>query len=260
MDVSLRYGMCSASGYVRENNEDSAFAGPRLLAVADGMGGHEAGEVASALVIAELAPLNDRDPTDDPFGELRQATHLANAGLARYIANHPEAEGMGTTLTAILFDVDTLGVVHVGDSRAYLLRDGSLRQITKDETYVQSLVDQGRLTSEEARRHPQRSLVLRAMTGQELDPFLEKREARPGDRYLICSDGLSDYVTTRVLAEGLHIDNPQECARTLVQLAMRADSQDNITCIVADVVNGDSGYDIPFVVGAVGHENSLIEP
>ncbi len=219
MTVSLCYSVRSERGLTRENNEDAAFAGPRLLALADGMGGAAAGEVASSLVIAELAPLNDRPPGDDLLGELRSATLRGNAAIARHIADHPDRNGMGTTLTALLFGGDTVGLVHVGDSRGYLLRDGSLSQITKDETLVQSLVDDGALTPEQAWAHPHRSMVLRAITGQELDPALTMREAKPGDRYLICSDGLSDVVPEEALAEVLRdVREPQECVQQLIRL------------------------------------------
>ena len=261
MTISLCYSVRSEQGLTRENNEDSAFAGPRLLALADGMGGHAAGEVASSLVIAELAPLNDRPPGDDLLEDLRSATLRGNAAIARHIADHPDLNGMGTTLTALLFAGDNVGLVHVGDSRGYLLREGTLNQITKDETLVQSLVDDGALTPEQAWAHPHRSMVLQAITGHELDPSLTMRETGPGDRYLICSDGLSDVVPDETLAEVLRdVQDPQDCVQQLIRLALRAESRDNVTCIVADVVTGDSGYDVPLVTGAAGHKGELIRP
>lgn len=259
MAVSLCYSVRSERGSTRENNEDAAFAGPRLLALADGMGGHAAGEVASALVITELAPLNDRRPGDDLLADLSKATLRGNAAIARHVADHPDLDGMGTTLTALLFDGGTVGLVHVGDSRAYLLRDGSLSQITKDQTLVQSLIDDGALTPDEAWTHPHRSMVLQAMTGHELDPTLTLWDARAGDRYLLCSDGLSDVVPAQSLAEALRrFSNLQNCVQQLVRLALQADSHDNVTCIVADVVDGESGYDIPLATGAAGHEGVLV--
>ena len=261
MTVSLCYAVRSERGPTRENNEDAAFAGPRLLALADGMGGHAAGEVASALVIADLAPLNDRPPGDDLLGDLRCATLRGNAAIARHVTDHPELNGMGTTLTALLFAGDVLGLVHVGDSRGYLLRDGSLSQITRDETLVQSLLDEGALTSEQAWAHPHRAMVLRAITGHELDPSPTIREVRAGDRYLICSDGLSDVVPAEALAEALRgFRDPHNCVQQLIRLALRAESQDNVTCIVADVVEGHSGYEIPLVTGAAGHQGELVRP
>ena len=203
MTLVLRYSARSDRGLVRQNNQDAVYAGPRLLALADGMGGHAAGEVASSLVISALAPLDEDDPGDDLLAELRDATVEGNAAITRHVADAPDLEGMGTTLTAILFAGTRLGLVHIGDSRAYQLRDGMLTQITKDDTFVQSLIDEGRITEEEAHTHPQRSLLLRAITGQDVDPSLTIREARPGDRYLLCSDGLSGVVSDETLAETL---------------------------------------------------------
>jgi serine/threonine protein phosphatase PrpC len=250
MPLHLRYSASTHRGYQRENNEDSVYAGPRLLALADGMGGHAAGEVASSLVIAELAPLDERDPGEDVIAELRDAVGRANAAVRRHVEDNPDLDGMGTTLTALLFAGDTVGLVHVGDSRAYLLRDGSLQQITKDETMAQALIDEGRLDPEEARSHPGQALVLRALTGRELQPVLQKREVKAGDRYLLCSDGVSDVLSPDALADALLIEDPQRCAFELLPLAMRAGTRDNVTCIVADVTERDFGYNVPIVGGA----------
>jgi protein phosphatase len=253
MTLVLRYSARSDRGLVRQNNQDAVYAGPRLLALADGMGGHAAGEVASSLVISALAPLDDDTPGDDLLAELRHATVAGNAAITRHIADAPDLEGMGTTLTAILFAGSKLGLVHVGDSRAYQLRDGVLTQITKDDTFVQSLIDEGRITEDEAHTHPQRSLLLRAITGQEVDPSLTVREARAGDRYLLCSDGLSGVVSDETLAETLRaFRDPRECADRMIELALRGGGPDNITCIVADVVDIDFGEDAPIMGGSVG--------
>ena len=253
MTLVLRYSARSDRGLVRQNNQDAVYAGPRLLALADGMGGHAAGEVASSLVISALAPLDDDDPGDDLLRELHAATVEGNAAIHRHVLDAPDLEGMGTTLTAILFKGTRLGLVHVGDSRAYQLRDGMLTQITKDDTFVQSLIDEGRITEEEAHTHPQRSLLLRAITGQDVDPSLTVREARPGDRYLLCSDGLSGVVSDETLANTLSTyKDPRECADRLIDLALRGGGPDNITCIVADVVDVDFGDDAPIVGGAAG--------
>jgi PPM family protein phosphatase len=253
MTLVLRYSARSDRGLVRQNNQDAVYAGPRLLALADGMGGHAAGEVASSLVISALAPLDEDDPGDDLLAELRDATVEGNAAITRHVADSPDLEGMGTTLTAILFAGSRLGLVHIGDSRAYQLRDGTLSQITKDDTFVQSLIDEGRITEEEAHTHPQRSLLLRAITGQDIDPSLTMREARPGDRYLLCSDGLSGVVSDETLAETLSTyRDPRECADRMIELALRGGGPDNITCIVADVLDVDFGDDAPIVGGSVG--------
>jgi PPM family protein phosphatase len=253
MTLVLRYSARSDRGLVRQNNQDAVYAGPRLLALADGMGGHAAGEVASSLVISALAPLDEDDPGDDLLAELRDATVEGNAAITRHVADAPDLEGMGTTLTAILFAGSRLGLVHIGDSRAYQLREGQFSQITKDDTFVQSLIDEGRITEEEAHTHPQRSLLLRAITGQDIDPSLTIREARPGDRYLLCSDGLSGVVSDETLADTLAgYRDPRECADRMIDLALRGGGPDNITCIVADVVDIDFGDDAPIMGGSVG--------
>jgi protein phosphatase len=254
MTLVLRYSARSDRGLVRQNNQDAVYAGPRLLALADGMGGHAAGEVASSLVISALAPLDEDDPGDDLLAELRDATFQGNAAITRHVAEAPDLEGMGTTLTAILFAGSRLGMVHVGDSRCYQLRGGEFTQITKDDTFVQSLIDEGRITEEEAHTHPQRSLLLRAITGQEVEPSLTIREARAGDRYLLCSDGLSGPVSDETLADTLReYRDPRECADRLIELALRGGGPDNITCIVADVLDVDYGDVAPIVGGSVGN-------
>jgi PPM family protein phosphatase len=257
MRTTLRYSVQSQRG-LRSNNEDAAFAGPRLLALADGMGGHAAGEVAASIAIKELMPLNEREPTGDFLGELGRAVQRANAAIAHRAATDPEVAGMGTTLTAILFAGEHVGLAHIGDSRAYLMREGSLEQITKDDTYVQSLVDEGRLTTEQAWGHPHRSMVLKVLTGQAVDPLLETKETYPGDRFLICSDGLSDYVPEDAIGGTLRLSDPRRCPQELIRLALQRGSQDNITCIVADVTAGDSGYNIAITTGAPGNTATLV--
>jgi PPM family protein phosphatase len=248
----LRYSARSDRGLVRQNNQDSVYAGPRLLALADGMGGHAAGEVASKLVIAALVPLDDDEPGDDLLGELAAATAQGNDAITELVNEEPDLDGMGTTLTAVLFAGSRLGMVHVGDSRAYLFRDGFLTQITRDDTFVQSLIDEGRITEDEAASHPQRSLLLRALTGHDVEPSLTVREARSGDRYLLCSDGLSGVVSAETIAEALTIPDPQSCADRLIELALKGGGPDNVTCIVADVVDVDYGEDQPIYGGAAG--------
>ncbi|MCE5287624.1 MAG: Stp1/IreP family PP2C-type Ser/Thr phosphatase [Nocardiaceae bacterium] len=236
MTLVLRYAARSDRGLVRSNNEDSVYAGARLLALADGMGGHAAGEVASQLVIAALAPLDDDEPGDDLLTKLADATREGNESIADHVDADPELDGMGTTLTAILFAGRKLGLAHVGDSRAYLLRDGELTQITRDDTFVQSLVDEGRITPEQAHTHPQRSLIMRALTGNDVDPTLTIRETRENDRYMLCSDGLSDVVSDETIAATMRkSETVDECAERLVELALRSGGPDNVTVIVADV-------------------------
>ncbi|HEU0191497.1 MAG TPA: PP2C family serine/threonine-protein phosphatase [Mycobacterium sp.] len=259
MSMTLRYTARSDLGLVRTNNEDSVYAGARLLALADGMGGHAAGEVASQLVIAALAHLDDDEPGGDLLGKLDAGIQEGNSAIASYVQSNPELEGMGTTLTAILFAGNRLGLAHVGDSRGYLLRDGELTQITRDDTFVQTLVDEGRITAEEAHSHPQRSLIMRALTGHEVEPTLTMREAQVGDRYLLCSDGLSDPVTDETIREALQIPDIEASALRLIELALRGGGPDNVTVVVADVVDDEhDGQTQPILAGAVsGHDESL---
>ncbi|MEU8529968.1 MULTISPECIES: Stp1/IreP family PP2C-type Ser/Thr phosphatase [Streptomyces] len=265
MTLSLRFAAGSHKGMIREGNEDSGYAGPRLLAIADGMGGQAAGEVASSEVISTLVQLDDDVPGSDPLTSLGTAVQRANDQLRMMVEEDPQLEGMGTTLTALLWTGQRLGLVHVGDSRAYLLRDGVLTQITQDHTWVQRLVDEGRITEEEATTHPQRSLLMRALgSGDHVEPDLSIREVRAGDRYLICSDGLSGVVSHQTLEDTLaSYQGPQETVQELIQLALRGGGPDNITCIVADVLDTDSGdtlagrlSDTPVVVGAVAENQA----
>jgi len=257
----LRYAARSDRGLVRANNEDSVYAGARLLALADGMGGHAAGEVASQLVIAALAHLDDDEPGGDLLSKLDAAVREGNSAIAGHVELEPELEGMGTTLTAILFAGNRLGLVHIGDSRGYLLRDGELTQITKDDTFVQTLVDEGRITAEEAHSHPQRSLIMRALTGHEVEPTLIMREAKEGDRYLLCSDGLSDPVSQETILEALQIEDVAESADRLIELALRGGGPDNVTVVVADVVDHDyGGQTQPILAGAVSGDDDHVAP
>ena len=260
MTLVLRYAARSDRGLVRANNEDSVYAGARLLALADGMGGHAAGEVASQLVIAALAHLDDDEPGGDLLSKLNAAVHEGNSAIAAHVEADPELEGMGTTLTAILFAGNRLGLVHIGDSRGYLLRDGELTQITKDDTFVQTLVDEGRITAEEAHSHPQRSLIMRALTGHEVEPTLIVREAHAGDRYLLCSDGLSDPVSHDTILEALQIADVTESADRLIELALRGGGPDNVTVVVADVVDYDYGQTQPILAGAVSGDDDQSAP
>jgi serine/threonine protein phosphatase PrpC len=274
MSLSLRFAAGSHKGMIREGNEDSGYAGPRLLAIADGMGGAAAGEVASSEAISTIVALDDDVPGSDILTSLGTAVQRANDQLRAMVEEDPQLEGMGTTLTALLWTGQRLGLVHVGDSRAYLLRDGVLTQITQDHTWVQRLVDEGRITEEEATTHPQRSLLMRALgSGEHVEPDLSIREVRAGDRYLICSDGLSGVVSHQTLEDTLaSYQGPQETVQELIQLALRGGGPDNITVIIADVLDLDTGdtlagqlSDTPVVVGAVAenqhqlHDNGIMQ-
>lgn len=267
MSLSLRFAAGSHDGMIREHNEDSGYAGPRLLAVADGMGGQAAGEVASSEVISTIVQLDEDIPGSDILTELGSAVQRANDQLRAMVEEDPQLEGMGTTLTALLWTGQRLGLVHVGDSRAYLLRDGQLSQITQDHTWVQKLVDEGRITEEEATTHPQRSLLMRALgSGDHVEPDLSIREVRAGDRYLLCSDGLSGVVSHQTMEETLgSYHGPHETVEELIQLALRGGGPDNITCIVADVLDVDANEalagqlnDTPVIVGAVAESQQQL--
>jgi len=262
MTLALRFAARSHTGLLREGNEDSVYAGPRILAVADGMGGHAAGEVASAVAIAALAPLDEDVPGNDLLDVLRERAVAANEHLRDMVSGDQALDGMGTTLTAFLFAGNRLGLLHIGDSRAYLLRDGTLAQITHDHTLVQRLVDEGRISEEEASTHPQRSLITRALDGRDgIEPDLSVREVRTGDRYLLCTDGLTGPVgRLETLQEALEIDDPQEACDRLVQLALRGGGPDNVTVIVADVVNAGGLRPVSPVVAGAAAESPQAPP
>jgi serine/threonine protein phosphatase PrpC len=266
MTLALRYAVRSDVGLLREGNEDSAYAGPHLLAIADGMGGHAAGEVASAVAISALAGLDEEIPVTDLLDVLSAAVAAANATLHEMSLQDPSVEGMGTTLTAMLWSGSTVGLCHIGDSRAYLLRDGDFYQITHDHTLVQSLVDDGRLSPEQAHTHPQRSLVMRALqSSTDAEPDLSVRQAKTGDRYLLCSDGLSDVVSEQTLHQTLLAATDREKAvHQLIDLAIRGGGPDNITCIVADVVDSadepDGASQASVIAGAASNGDGRPRP
>lgn len=267
MTLTLRYAARSDVGLVRSNNQDSAYAGPHLLVVADGMGGHAGGDVASRLAIAALAPLDRTEHgPEEALTDLEHTVERARQDLVRASDADPELVGMGTTVTALLHTGTTLVMAHLGDSRAYLLREGRLTQVTVDHTFVQHLVDTGRISPEEAEHHPQRNVVMRVLGDFDVDltPDMSVREARAGDRWLLCSDGLSGFVSPEQITEVLtETASPDEAADLLITLSMTAGSTDNITVVVADVVDdGDApvaedttsdpveGVTVPQVVGA----------
>ncbi len=265
MPFAFRYAAKSDVGMVRSNNQDSGYAGPHLLAMADGMGGHAGGDIASSTVIAALVDLDGQALGGGEAGPaLLERIASANAELGARVKDEPQLDGMGTTLIAILRSRDKLVLAHIGDSRAFLARDGEVTQITKDHSFVQSLVDEGRITAEEAAHHPQRSLVTRVLTGQPTDePDLVVRQAKVGDRYLIASDGLTDYVAPETV-NGLLLEvaDPAECCDRLVALALRAGAPDNVTVVVGDVVDGTKGLPStsPQVVGAAAARERRTRP
>jgi protein phosphatase len=258
MALALRYAARSDVGQVRQGNEDSGYAAPRLLIVADGMGGHAGGELASATAVATLAQIADADlGQGEALTRLAEAVESAGSTIGLVVADSPELAGMGTTVTGLYWLADgdgaRIAIVHVGDSRAYLLRDGDLSQITHDHTYVQTLVDAGRITEEEASTHPRRNLLMRALDGvQVAEPDLSVREARLGDRYLLASDGLHGVVSGDEIARILGSREPTVCVTELVDLALSRGAPDNVTVVVAHVIEGTDATALPVVVGAAG--------
>ncbi len=263
MPLVLRYAARSDVGLIREGNEDSGYAGPALLLVADGMGGHAAGELASAIAVATVADLDVHPPSQsDVLSALGHSVGDVGDRIADVIEGEPDLTGMGTTVTGIYWLGGRVAIVHVGDSRAYLLRDGELTQLTHDHTYVQTLVDAGRITEDEATYHPRRSLLMRALDGMntvEADLFV--REARDGDRYMLCTDGLSGVVDNGSIAASLAEGDPTGAVTRLVDLALERGAPDNVTVVVADVVDvpdtapddpGVHEVSVPVVVGAAG--------
>ncbi len=259
MTLRLQYSVRSHVGKVRQGNEDSAYAGSRLAIVADGMGGHAAGEIASSAVVATLAQLDEDEAGLDLLEVLAAAVHSANDHLRAMVDANPALEGMGTTLTAMLSSGTRLGIAHVGDSRGYLLRDDEFTQLTHDQTLVQRLVDEGRITLEQAESHPQRSLLTQALDGRSgVEPDLSVREARRGDRYLLSSDGLSGYVAHETIGETLKIEDAEVAADRLIDLALEAGAPDNVTVVIADVVEDSAGLpDTPVVGGAAAEQDAV---
>ena len=218
--LAVTYAVRTDRGLVREANQDYAYAGAQLLAVADGFGDHGAG--ASRAAVEALRQV--------AAGDLLNA--MEDVGAAVRGIGADSGTDSGTTLTALILDGSQLGLVHIGDSRAYLLRDGDLFQITHDDTLVQSLVDEGRLTIDEVAAHPQRSLLVKALTGNE-NPAVRLRDVRAGDRYLLCSDGLHTVLDLETVRDVLENNEPQEAVDRLVQLTNSAGGPDNISCVVA---------------------------
>ena len=238
MSLRLRTAVVSDLGLIRSNNEDAAHAGRRLLAVADGIGGAPAGELASDIVIRTLAALDDAPDTGQPLDELRAALDDANRQIGEAAEADPARQG---TLTALLVTGDRLALLHVGDSRGYRFRAGVLSRLTRDDTFVQELVDRGVLSPEDARHHPQRSIITQAVQGADFTATATMLSPRAGDRYLLCSDGLSDYVSDEAIEQALlSCADPEPCAESLVRLALQAGAPDNVTVIVSDVVYAET--------------------
>ena len=259
--LQFRFAAESDTGRVRENNEDAGFAGPYLLCVADGVGGAAAGEVASATTSYVVGARALANPGYDPLRLLAAATDDAHHQLVAGVDADPRRLGMATTLTAILTDGVRTAMAHLGDSRAYLLRDGGFTQLTHDHTMVQTMVDAGRITPEEAAASPHRNVVLQAVDALSAPtPDLLWLDLRPGDRLLLCSDGLSDVLREAALAALLTVPSRRLAATNLVRAALDGGSRDNVTAIVADVVDAPPVAGNGCVLGAAADPWNVVDP
>jgi PPM family protein phosphatase len=242
-------------GKIRANNQDSGYAGRYLFVVADGMGGHAGGDVASAIAVRRIAE------TDRPFSSandaefaLRSALIAANSLLAETVFEHGELTGMGTTVSGILLVDDHVAIAHIGDSRIYLFRGGKLTQISSDHTFVQRLVDSGRITAEEAAVHPRRSVLMRVLGDVDASPEIDTTimETKPGDRWLLCSDGLSSYVTDEKMQSIIAtVPSAQDAAGRLVKESLDQGAPDNVTVVIVDIEeSGEPSQRPPVTVGS----------
>ncbi|MDY4491708.1 PP2C family serine/threonine-protein phosphatase [Schaalia hyovaginalis] len=255
LPLEFHYAARSDVGLVRSNNQDSGYAGANLLVLADGMGGPAGGDIASSVALAHLVPLDtDSHTADTMLPLLRDALMDAHEELSDRSHRDKDLEGLGTTCIALMRSGNKLAMVHIGDSRAYLLRGEALTQVTTDHSFVQYLIESGQITPEEAEHHPNRNVVLRILGDSQADvtPDETIREAVLGDRWLLCSDGLSGVVSPETIGMILAtVEDPGECAEELIRLALRAGGPDNITCVVADVVAaGAFPPEAPQIVGA----------
>jgi PPM family protein phosphatase len=254
MTLRLRYAAHSEIGLIRKNNQDSGYASPHLLVVADGMGGAAAGDLASAVAIDTLRRIQAPTKGEQMLDVLSDAIHDANAKIAELIESDVSLEGMGTTVTGAMFDGGELGLAHIGDSRAYRFRDGQLERLTHDHTWVQSLVDDGKISETEAAMHPHRSLLLKVLNGQPTnDPDLAMVQVQPGDRLMFCSDGVCGLIDDDVIEAALQIPDLDKAVERLVVESLHEGGIDNITVIVADVVES-GGSDEAIVLGAASDQ------
>lgn len=255
MSTPILSAAASHVGKIRASNQDSGSVGNHLFVVADGMGGHAGGDVASALAIRHLVSL-DRpyDSVEEAREDLYRGILDAGKELTRAVADHPELTGMGTTISGMVRVANKVVVAHIGDSRIYLLRDGVLEQITADHTFVQRLVDSGRITPEEAAVHPRRSVLMRVLGDVDADPEIDTHvlDTQPGDRWLLCSDGLSGYVQEREIAEILlTTHDPEEACEKLIQASLAEGAPDNVTAVIVHITDSDTSPPRePHVVGS----------
>lgn len=253
MAATTQAAAISHVGKVRSNNQDSAFAGHQLFVVADGMGGHAGGDVASAIAVTRIMETDKPQyaSAQDAEFALQSALVAANSLLAETVFEHPELTGMGTTVSALLRVGNKLAMAHIGDSRIYLWRDDELIQVTNDHTFVQRLVDSGRITAEEALTHPRRSVLMRVLGDVDAHPEIDTQivETRPGDRWLLCSDGLSSYVSEELLTKSVRAGlGASETADLLVKHSLDHGAPDNVTVVLVDVAEADADRSSPPIV------------
>ncbi|MBG6108701.1 Stp1/IreP family PP2C-type Ser/Thr phosphatase [Frigoribacterium sp. CG_9.8] len=252
MATSGKSTAVSHVGKIRVNNQDSGYAGTQLFIVADGMGGHAGGDVASAIALKRMMEADRKyaSAADAEFA-LQSALGAANTMLAETVFEHPELTGMGTTVSAILRSGSQVAIAHIGDSRIYLLRAGTLSQITADHTFVQRLVDSGRITPEEAAVHPRRSVLMRVLGDVDATPEIDTTvfDVLPGDRWLLCSDGLSSYVSDVKISQVLTAQTAvKDAADRLVKESLDQGAPDNVTVVIVDIDDTEESASSPVMV------------
>jgi protein phosphatase len=262
MSVKTRSFAASDIGRVRKTNQDSGYAGYNFFFVADGMGGHAGGDIASAIIAQGVArAYKDYEDTDQAASSVTEALLEANQKLASTVAEHPELKGMGTTFSGVVFTGDLVTVTHIGDSRVYMVSDGKVSQVTRDHTFVQRLVDTGRITAEEALTHPRRSVLMRVLGDVEIAPEIDTEtfKAAPGDRWMLCSDGLCGVVPDEII-NGILLNksvDAEEATALLIYEAIEHGAPDNITVVVVDVLSAAAQTDFaaqPTFVGSAENE------
>lgn len=250
----------SHSGLVRPANEDSGFLGPSCMLVADGVGGAAAGEVASATAAYVVSALALSDPRAEPLTMLRAGVRLAQEQVAVGVRRDPARSGMATTLTALATDGNAFGLAHLGDSRGYVLREGRLTRVTRDHTFVQRLVDEGNLEETGVATHPWRNVVLRSINGTPAEAGdVTMLRLVAGDRVLLASDGLTDLVSETHIEDLLNAHDDDDATEALLDAALDAGGTDNITCLLASVVEGPAVIADGALVGAVRDPHNLVD-
>ncbi len=256
MDARVLSVASSHIGRVRASNQDSGYAGTHLFLVADGMGGHAGGDVASSLATQAVTAVADERFSSIEIAQQRLVESVKNsaAELREAVREHPDLSGMGTTVSALLRHNNHVVIAHIGDSRIYRLRNGVLEQITTDHTFVQKLVETGRITAEEALVHPRRNVLMRVLGDVEgnVDVDTAVLDTEPGDRWMLCSDGLCGYVAESALANVLNSEpDASKAARKLINLALERGAPDNVTVVIAGVNETKmSAAAKPMLVGA----------